>query len=274
MSFRFGSSSVAAILTLFVPLISHAQQLGPATTGTQPGISGAAAGNLQAQPGPSGVQAQSQLGVQVQPQPGFQGQPQQGFQSQPGLRGQQGVQAQFGQNAPINNNQGENWRYKFHNGHWWYWMPNNTWVFWNGSSWTAYSPDAYNNFYSSQPQTYSNGYGYAGGGQQYSNGGYYGGNYFGPGWYGYGYGPYGYGYNRGAATGAGVGSIVGGAVGGYPGAAVGAGVGAAIGSGNNRTGSWSSGYRGEGSNNRAWSGNNGNWNDNGNGGFRGRRGRR
>ncbi len=34
---------------------------------------------------------------------------------------------------------GERWRYRWHNGQWWYWLPNNRWVFWNGYSWLPYA---------------------------------------------------------------------------------------------------------------------------------------
>jgi hypothetical protein len=40
----------------------------------------------------------------------------------------------------------EGWRYKWHNGHWWYYQPNKQWLFWNGTSWTAYSPPVYRRF--------------------------------------------------------------------------------------------------------------------------------
>ncbi len=37
----------------------------------------------------------------------------------------------------------EQWRYTFHNGEWWYWLPTNRWVFWRGSRWNAYDPTTY-----------------------------------------------------------------------------------------------------------------------------------
>jgi hypothetical protein len=40
----------------------------------------------------------------------------------------------------------EGWRYKWHNGHWWYYQPNKQWLFWNGTTWSAYLPAAYQRF--------------------------------------------------------------------------------------------------------------------------------
>ena len=35
---------------------------------------------------------------------------------------------------------GESWRYRQHDGRWWYWMPSKQWVVWNGSEWVKYDP--------------------------------------------------------------------------------------------------------------------------------------
>jgi hypothetical protein len=35
---------------------------------------------------------------------------------------------------------GDSWRYKQHNGRWWYWLPANRWVVWNGAKWEDYNP--------------------------------------------------------------------------------------------------------------------------------------
>ncbi|HEY2414730.1 MAG TPA: hypothetical protein VGI40_20970 [Pirellulaceae bacterium] len=35
------------------------------------------------------------------------------------------------------------WRYRQHNGQWWYWMPSNRWVIWTGNAWTPYDPATY-----------------------------------------------------------------------------------------------------------------------------------
>jgi hypothetical protein len=40
----------------------------------------------------------------------------------------------------------EGWRYKWHNGHWWYYQPNKQWLFWNGTSWSPYAPGLYRAF--------------------------------------------------------------------------------------------------------------------------------
>jgi hypothetical protein len=29
----------------------------------------------------------------------------------------------------------EGWRYRFHDGRWWYWLPTQQWVYWDGSKW-------------------------------------------------------------------------------------------------------------------------------------------
>jgi hypothetical protein len=56
----------------------------------------------------------------------------------------------------------EQWRYKRHNGHWWYYQVNGKWLFWNGRSWSDYTPTAYQRWYArSGPATesrYATGY--------------------------------------------------------------------------------------------------------------------
>ncbi len=37
----------------------------------------------------------------------------------------------------------EPWRYTFHNGEWWYWLPTNQWVFWRDNRWNDYNPQTY-----------------------------------------------------------------------------------------------------------------------------------
>jgi len=32
------------------------------------------------------------------------------------------------------------WRYVFHKGVWWYWLPTNRWVYWQDSQWKDYAP--------------------------------------------------------------------------------------------------------------------------------------
>jgi hypothetical protein len=38
---------------------------------------------------------------------------------------------------------GDQWRYTFHNGEWWYWLPANRWVYWRGNRWNDYNPKTY-----------------------------------------------------------------------------------------------------------------------------------
>ena len=75
-----------------------------------------------------------------------------------------------------------NGRYRWHNGHWWYWLPSNQWAFWNGASWIVYAPDTYAGYYASRYPQYRTGY--------YSPG--YNTGYYAPRYYG-GYYPRGYG---------------------------------------------------------------------------------
>jgi hypothetical protein len=37
----------------------------------------------------------------------------------------------------------EQWRYTFHNGEWWYWLPANRWVYWRSDRWNDYDPKTY-----------------------------------------------------------------------------------------------------------------------------------
>ncbi len=34
------------------------------------------------------------------------------------------------------------WRFRRHNGQWWYWLPSNKWVVWNGTKWEPYVAQA------------------------------------------------------------------------------------------------------------------------------------
>ena len=109
-----------------------------------------------------------------------------------------------GVNAGVAANQsGDQWRYRWHNGMWWYWTQENRWIYSNGNQWFNYEPAvtaAPDAGYSSQPaygyyQSNPNGYypnpnGYYPGPYRYSTGyrGYYGpvyqdGYYYGPGGY-------------------------------------------------------------------------------------------
>ncbi len=116
----------------------------------------------------------------------------------------------------------EDWRYRFHNGQWWYWMPDNHWVYWHDNAWTRFDARTYVNpgWHGSY---YGTPYGYRpywGGSRYYS-----------------GYSPYGrfgvdargHVYNRGAFQGGNIGAGIGGVIGGGQGANIGAGLGAGVG---------------------------------------------
>ncbi len=45
-----------------------------------------------------------------------------------------------------------NWRYRWFEGRWWYWLPQNKWVYWSGSNWKPYEPTG-------QARTYTSYYG-------------------------------------------------------------------------------------------------------------------
>ena len=104
-----------------------------------------------------------------------------------------------GANAGVAANPSSNhWRYRWHNGTWWYWTPANRWVYRNGNEWANFEPavtavpdarytsqpvygyyQAAPNGYYPGPYSYSAGYGgYYGpvyqGGYYYGPGGYYG----------------------------------------------------------------------------------------------------
>ena len=124
-----------------------------------------------------------------------------------------------GANAGVAANQsGDQWRYRWHNGTWWYWTSDNRWVYRSGNQWLNYEPATAavpGARYSSQPaygyyQSSPNGY-YPGP-YRYSTGygGYYGpayqGGYYGPVYQGgYYYGPGGYYGRPGVSVGVGFG---------------------------------------------------------------------
>ena len=37
----------------------------------------------------------------------------------------------------------EQWRYTFHNGEWWYWLPKERWVYWRNNRWNDYDTATY-----------------------------------------------------------------------------------------------------------------------------------
>ncbi len=38
---------------------------------------------------------------------------------------------------------GEKWRYRQHQGMWWYWLPSEKWVYWSDGKWVNYDPETY-----------------------------------------------------------------------------------------------------------------------------------
>lgn len=187
----------------------------------------------------------------AQPRTTFRDQGQGDYQGQ----GYQGQGDFAGQSGNV-----ERWRYRQHNGEWWYWLPDERWVYWRDGRWQDYNPQT---FRSVQPSygysdsgyyapsfgySYSPGYtsGYSGYYSPRYHRGYYGSNWgYGSGYYGSPYGgyyggyygsPYGRHYtgrqfyeNRGEWRGANIGGAIGGAVGGPAGAGIGAAIGGAIG---------------------------------------------
>lgn len=102
-----------------------------------------------------------------------------------------------GANAGVAANQsGDQWRYRWHNGTWWYWTQESRWIYSNGNQWFNYEPatvavpDArYSNqpvygYYQSGPNGYYPGpYRYSTGYRGYYGPAYQGGYYYGPGGY-------------------------------------------------------------------------------------------
>ena len=55
---------------------------------------------------------------------------------------------------------GESWRFRRHDGLWWYWLPSEKWVYWTDGHWNAYEPQAYSQYRASRQ---SRGYSYPSG---------------------------------------------------------------------------------------------------------------
>lgn len=45
-------------------------------------------------------------------------------------------------NGPKPEGGGETWRFRRHQGQWWYWLPSEKWVVWNGERWVNHVPQA------------------------------------------------------------------------------------------------------------------------------------
>jgi hypothetical protein len=65
--------------------------------------------------------------------------------------------------------QNDAWRYKYHEGQWWYWLPGERWVVWNGQSWAPYRAASQQSVLRPQRS-----YGYNSGGSGYSDQGNWG----------------------------------------------------------------------------------------------------
>jgi hypothetical protein len=62
-----------------------------------------------------------------------------------------------GQAASAEKSQGETWRFRQHQGLWWYWLPSNKWVYWTDGRWVPYEPQSYSQFNASRrPRASSN----------------------------------------------------------------------------------------------------------------------
>lgn len=46
-------------------------------------------------------------------------------------------------NVPPQAPPAERWRYRFYNGHWWYWRGGGRWAYWSGKQWHEYEADSY-----------------------------------------------------------------------------------------------------------------------------------
>ena len=74
-----------------------------------------------------------------------------------GVAPSQANAAAAGQSAGSDKPAGETWRYRQHDGLWWYWLPSNKWVYWTDGHWTPYDATTYAQFNASRrPKVYSN----------------------------------------------------------------------------------------------------------------------
>ncbi len=46
----------------------------------------------------------------------------------------------------------QRWRFKRHQGLWWYWLPSDRWVYWTGDKWVPYDAESYAAYRASQRQ--------------------------------------------------------------------------------------------------------------------------
>ena len=66
------------------------------------------------------------------------------------------------------NPDGEKWRFRQHDGLWWYWLPSEKWVYWHEGKWVPYDASTYAELQRSQPARQSTYY--RGGGNQSTSG--------------------------------------------------------------------------------------------------------
>ena len=45
---------------------------------------------------------------------------------------------------------GEKWRFRQHQGLWWYWLPSEKWVYWSDGKWVNYDPQTYSQLHASR----------------------------------------------------------------------------------------------------------------------------
>lgn len=60
--------------------------------------------------------------------------------------------------AAATTNNSDQWRFKYHNNHWWYYTPQNSWVFWYDNNWQPYDATTYYNYYPRRGAAYSGRY--------------------------------------------------------------------------------------------------------------------
>jgi hypothetical protein len=61
--------------------------------------------------------------------------------AQAGLPAVHGAEQKAKQNDQKQDDQ--QWRFTFHNGEWWYWLPENRWVYWRNNRWNDYDPQTF-----------------------------------------------------------------------------------------------------------------------------------
>jgi hypothetical protein len=83
-----------------------------------------------------------------------------------GGRAETGSESRTDRSGERGNRDDNQWRYRFYNGVWWYWLPENRWVYWSNGAWLDYNPVTVNYQYeydqNGRPIRYRTGYrGYA-----------------------------------------------------------------------------------------------------------------